>query len=164
MSHCWHLYHDCVVFIFSCYTKEENLMVLKVQVVLSSSPSPVVPHVLHYFFPPCPPFLFFLILLFEASPEDSVNGLTSQLLLKQCGVGPLLCSVCIEKRTRPPKVNRGPWHSGGHVRQHPISLHWYDKNHGDFYEYQIICNDITIAYGNVFAAGMQFQAFVTAQS
>lgn len=78
--------------------------------------APLSPLVLHYFFfPPCP-FLLFLFIHFEASPEDSVNGLTSQLLLKQCGLGPLLCSVCIEERARPRKVNRGPWHSGGRVR------------------------------------------------
>lgn len=120
-------------------------MVLKVQVVLSSSFSPVVPHVLLFFSSSHrPSFLFFyfyfLFFNFEPSPEDSVNGLTSQLLLKQCGLGPLLYSVCIEERARPPKVNRGPWHSGGHVRQHPISLHWYDENHGDFYEYQLVHN------------------------
>lgn len=41
------------------------------------------PHVLHHFFL----FLFYFF-KFKASPEDSVNGLTSQLSLKQCGLGP----------------------------------------------------------------------------
>lgn len=88
-------------------------MVLKVWVVLSSSTRPFVPLVLHYYYyffllapppPSPPPFLFFHS---EASPEDSVNGLTSQLSLKQCGLGPLLCSVYRGESTAP-KGQPGP--------------------------------------------------------
>lgn len=60
------------------------------------------------FFPPRPPLFFlFLSFNFEASAEDSVNGLTSQLSLKQCGLGPLLCSVYRGESTAP-KGQPGP--------------------------------------------------------
>lgn len=59
---------------------------------LLSSPlcSPCTPLL---FFPPLasPPFIFlFLFFHIQSSPEDN---LTSQLSLKQCGLGPRLCSV-----------------------------------------------------------------------
>lgn len=60
------------------------------------------PHVLHHF------FLLLFIFKFEASPEDSVNGLTSQLSLKQCGLGPPFLLFVYRGESTAPKGQLGP--------------------------------------------------------
>lgn len=78
---------------FSCLTKRrKTTWSSKFRLCFPALQAPLSPLSSIIFFPSCPfSFLFFR---FEASPEDAVNGLTSQLLLKQCGLGPLF-ALCV---------------------------------------------------------------------
>lgn len=76
-------------------------------------------------------YIFIYIFIFyriESSPEDSVNNLTSQLSLKQCGLGPLLCSVHRGESTAP-KGQAGPLalRRTRQVAPHLFTLVWYQK-------------------------------------
>lgn len=53
-------------------------------------------------------FFCFFIFKFEASPEDFVNGLTSQLSLKQCGLGPPFLLFVYRGESTAPKGQLGP--------------------------------------------------------
>lgn len=73
-------------------------------------------------------FIYLYSIVFESSPEDSVNNLTSQLSLKQCGLGPLLCSVHRGESTAP-KGQAGPLalRRTRQVAPHLFTLVWYQK-------------------------------------
>lgn len=129
--------------------KEESQLVLTVWVVLSSSSRPFVPLVLHYYFPlSCfpPPFIFlFLFFHIESSPEDLENNLTSQLSLKQCGLGPRLCSVYRGESTAS-KGQPGPLalRRTRQVAPHFFTLVWCEnrnKHHSEFYDFENVNTD-----------------------
>lgn len=141
-SSCWYIFNslndalklcNSVSSLNFCVTNTEHSLLHLVRAIIASAPKslgcafscsePLVS--ILFMFCLCPLFCFiiifyiYLIILFfsyfETSLKASVNGLTSPLLLEQCGVGPFF-ALCVQRRARPPMVNRGPWHSGGHVR------------------------------------------------
>lgn len=60
-----------------------------------------------FYFCPCPRHLFYLLFFSILRPlRRPVNGLTSPLLLKQCGVGPFF-ALCVQRREHGPQWSTG---------------------------------------------------------
>lgn len=93
-----------------------------------------------------PPFIFlFLFFHIESFPEDPENNLTSQLSLKQCGLGPRLCSVYRGESTAS-KGQPGPLalRRTRQVAPHFFPLVWCknrNKHHSEFYDFENVNTD-----------------------
>lgn len=97
----------------SYVTNTEHTLLYLVRATIASGPKslgcafscsePLVSIFSFYFYPfPLICFIFHL----ETSLKASVNGLTSPLLLKQCGVGPFF-ALCVQRREHGPQWSTG---------------------------------------------------------
>lgn len=100
-----------------CVTKTEHTVLYLVRAVIASGPKslgcafrcsePLVSMFSSFFFFLTPsPVLFYFIFSILRPLQASVNGLTSPLLLKQCGVGPFF-ALCVQRREHGPQWSTG---------------------------------------------------------